>query len=180
VVKYVFGFGSLVNNATHSYTDTQTAQLARWRRIWVKTQSRETVFLSAMRDPDQSIMGLIARVPDQSWQDLDAREFAYSRVDIRTEVTPPLGDVALYQVSTPAPDQQRGHILQSYLDVVVQGYLHHYGLEGAESFFNSTHGWHFPVLNDRAAPRYPRACALSAQEIKHVDDLMDAHAITRI
>jgi hypothetical protein len=23
-------------------------------------------------------------------------------------------------------------------------------------FFDSTHGWHTPVLDDRAAPRYPR------------------------
>jgi hypothetical protein len=63
-------------------------------------------------------------------------------------------------------------ILMSYLDVVVQGYLREFGQAGAEDFFATTDGWDIPVLDDRAAPRYPRHQALTGDERALVDALL--------
>jgi hypothetical protein len=48
--------------------------------------------------------------------------------------------------------------------VVVQGYLREFGEEGVTRFFTTTHGWDAPILDDRAAPRYPRHQPVTATE----------------
>jgi len=58
----------------------------------------------------------------------------------------------------------------SYLDVVIQGYLRAFGQDGALRFFETTDGWGSPILNDRAAPRYPRHQALRPDETAFVDE----------
>ena len=57
---YFFGYGSLVNRDTHLYRDCHRAELRGWRRAWVRTAERETVFLSVRMDPESAIDGLIA------------------------------------------------------------------------------------------------------------------------
>ncbi|MEY8843070.1 gamma-glutamylcyclotransferase, partial [Cribrihabitans sp. XS_ASV171] len=61
-------------------------------------------------------------------------------------------------------------ILLSYLDVVVQGYLRVFGVDGADRFFATTDGWESPILDDRAEPRYPRHRRLKDEERAFVDD----------
>ena len=61
-------------------------------------------------------------------------------------------------------------MLLSYIDVVVQGYLREFGERGVRHFFETTDGWEAPVLDDRAAPIYPRHQRLSPDERALVDD----------
>lgn len=163
-----FGYGSLVNRATHSYANAAHAQLVGWRRAWVRTQVRDVVFLSGVRDANSTIDGLIAEVPDADWSALDAREHGYARIASARDVThskPDQTEISHYAV--PAETWQAEgdqHILLSYLDVVVQGYLREFGAAGVTNFFATTDGWDTPVLDDRAVPRYPRAQVLSNQE----------------
>ncbi|MEM9427313.1 MAG: gamma-glutamylcyclotransferase, partial [Pseudomonadota bacterium] len=65
-----------------------------------------------------------------------------------------------------------GHhpILLSYIDVVVQGYFRIGGEVAVEAFFHTTDGWDAPVLDDRAAPRYPRHQSLSSEETALAND----------
>ena len=71
--------------------------------------------------------------------------------------------------------RRRAHpILLSYLDVVIQGYLRHFGPDGVARFVATTEGWNAPVLNDRAAPLYPRAQRLTAAETGLVDTILQA------
>lgn len=60
-------------------------------------------------------------------------------------------------------------LLLSYIDVVVQGYLREFGPEGVRHFFETTEGWHAPIINDRAAPIYPRHQILNDEERAFVD-----------
>ena len=179
-----FGYGSLVNRATHSYEKASRAQLTGWRRAWVRTEVRDVAFLSVVPDRSTTIDGLIAQVPGADWAALDAREYGYGRIlsagavshpdDPRTEIS----HYAVPQDTWATGGQQR--ILLSYLDVVVQGYLQEFGAGGVASFFATTDGWDTPVLNDRTAPRYPRSQQLSAQEAALVDQhlaLRGAHII---
>lgn len=167
-----FGYGSLVNVATHSYPEPTQATLPGWRRIWRTTTLRETAFLSVERDPGTQIDGLIARVPNAEWADLDAREAAYTRIDVTGSLATP-HQTAVYRVHPDLVDDTApGGILLSYLDVVVQGYLHSFGPQGVARFFATTSGWNLPVINDRTAPRYPRHQHLTDSERNLVDQCL--------
>lgn len=171
---WFFGYGSLVNRATHDFARPQPARLNGWRRVWRHTGLRPVAFLSAEPDPACSIDGLIAQVPRGDWAALDQREWAYDRMPVTKAVEHGLSEsaeIAVYAVPggrEAAPDSAHP-ILLSYIDVVVQGFLREFGLAGAEGFFETTSGWDAPVLNDRAEPRYPRHQALSAEETALVD-----------
>ncbi len=174
MTPYFFGYGSLVNRNTHAYPDTHPARLRGWRRAWVRSAAYDKVFLSVIPDPDTTISGLIAAVPGNDWSALDARETGYARLDSGEAVIHPLvpaPPVAHYAV--PASEQgatSRNTIILSYLDVVVQGFLREYGEDGVRDFFDTTDGWDTPILNDRAAPQYPRHQPLTAAETALVDD----------
>lgn len=170
-----FGYGSLVNLATHDYADPHPARLAGWRRVWRHTKLRDAAFLSVERCEQTEISGIVARVPGADWAALDAREAAYARRDVTDTVrhqSQP-GPVAVYEVEDIHLSDRNDHpILQSYLDVVVQGYLRVFGEAEAQAFFETTHGWDTPILDDRADPIYPRAQRLSPDETLFVDEAL--------
>ena len=169
---YFFGYGSLVNRSTHSFADAHPAQLKGWRRRWRPTSLRDVAFLSVVRDDACDIEGLIAPVPDADWHALDLREGAYDRVPAAHMVDhelPHQPQIAIYAVPgydvPEAGHAERGHhLLLSYIDVVIQGYLREYGPSGAQQFFDTTDGWEVDVIDDRAEPLYPRACTLAPEE----------------
>lgn len=172
---YFFGYGSLVNSATHDFSDPRPARLKGWRRAWRHTDLREVAFLTAIPDPRTEIEGMIAHVPGGDWDKLDDREWAYDRVAATESVTHFVKhdiEIAVYAVPEHRhqPPSRAYPILLSYLDVVVQGYLHEFGAEGADRFFATTDGWDAPILNDRGAPRYPRHQQLRAEETRFVDE----------
>lgn len=172
--SYFFGYGSLVNRASHTFAGAMPAQLTGWRRIWRHTGLRPVAYLTVVPDPTAEIDGLIAPVADADWPALDLREAAYIRKPAAHQVRhslPHPAEIAVYTI----PEGQHGApthahpILLSYLDVVVQGYLHEFGAAGVQRFFDTTHGWDAPVLNDRADPLYPRHQPLSADERAQTD-----------
>jgi class 3 adenylate cyclase len=71
---YFFGYGSLVNRATHVFAEAHPAQLRGWRRVWRHTEMRPVAFLTALPDPQSTIDGLIAAVPGADWPALDLGE----------------------------------------------------------------------------------------------------------
>lgn len=182
---YFFGYGSLVNRATHAYPQAAPAVATGWRRVWIQTPARQHAYLSAVRAPGHRIDGLIAAVPGSDWAALDAREAAYDRISDTANIAHRQANVdaiSIYAVSTArsAVDTVRNPILLSYLDVVLQGYLREFGEGGAESFIASTDGWDAPVLDDRAAPIYPRHQRLDRSETAFVDDTLDRIGARRI
>ncbi|SER74677.1 ChaC-like protein [Tranquillimonas rosea] len=169
---YFFGYGSLVNRATHSYAAAHPARLHGWRRVWRHTDLQPQAFLTAVPVEGSAIDGLIAAVPGADWAALDARETGYDRV-AAPRVDHPVGDVDVRVYTIPkgkhrVPDDTCP-ILLSYLDVVVQGYLTEFGESGVEAFFATTDGWDTPIRDDRHAPLYPRAQVLEPRERAMVD-----------
>ena len=182
---YFFGYGSLVNRDTHAFDGAHPARLKGWRRVWRHTLLREVAYLTVVPDSDCEIDGLIAQVPQDDWAALDERERAYDRVSAAHQISHPLPhqpEIAVYAIprgrhGTPSTS---GPVLLSYIDVVVQGYLREFGESGVIRFFDTTHGWDAPVLDDRADPIYPRHTRLSAQERAMVDDLLSDRAVSLI
>jgi len=176
--QYFFGYGSLVNTATHRYSRTEPVVLTGWRRVWRHTKLSETAFLSVMPNTDTKIGGLIAHVPDNNWAELDLRETGYGRTMIPGDALSGVSegiDVHVYQTRLDGDVSQTTlhPILLSYLDCVVQGFLQCFGETGVTEFFDTTSGWDAPVLNDRTQPRYPRHQTLSAPETALVDAHLD-------
>ena len=174
---HFFGYGSLVNRATHDYPRATTAQVQGWRRVWTHTKLRKLAFLSVHPAPGAQIDGLIAAVPGHDWDALDTRERAYDRHLVPDHSTS-LDQVHIYAVTPDhidAPDA-RHPILLSYIDVVVQGFLREFGVEGAVRFFETTDGWDTPILDDRTAPLYPRHQRLTPEETAFVDTQLRRHA----
>ena len=171
---FFFGYGSLVNRRTHDFAEVYPAQISGWRRTWRHTALREVAFLTAVPEPGARMEGLIAAVPQADWASLDAREWSYARHAVGHLVAHEAGRGVHVEVFAVAPEHSapptvRHPVFLSYIDTVVQGYLHTFGAAGAERFFATTEGWDLPVVNDRAAPRYSRAQALGAADRDFVD-----------
>ncbi|MEO9823050.1 MAG: gamma-glutamylcyclotransferase family protein [Paracoccaceae bacterium] len=170
---FFFGYGSLVNRATHLYSQAYPAQIKGWRRAWRHVEGREVAFLTAVPDQNSTIDGLIAGVPDGDWSALDAREVWYQR-DIAKDVSHTLTSTPHIEIYH-APEALHRHataphpVLLSYIDVVVQGYLSEFGENGVARFFETTDGWDAPIKNDRNTPIYPRHQKLSRYQKKLVD-----------
>ncbi|MEF3048238.1 gamma-glutamylcyclotransferase family protein [Pseudotabrizicola sp. L79] len=169
---HFFGYGSLVNRATHDYPRPRPASLLGWRRVWVHVASRPVAFLSVERATGSQILGLVAQVPGADWAALDAREYAYLRQPETTLVDDKPVPVQVYAVPADdhLPPTTANPLILSYIDAVVQGFLREFGPQGAAHFFATTHGWQAPVLNDRANPSYPRHQVLTAAERRVVDE----------
>lgn len=173
-----FGYGSLVNLQTHSYDAVEPATLVGWRRRWshrVQRNGANVSSLSVIRASNSRIAGVTASVPGGDWDALDAREHGYERLIIPFEdLEPSAENISVYK-SLPQNDvvgNAAFPILQSYLDCVLQGFLHIHGPDAPTAFIASTDGWETPILQDRAAPRYPRAITLSDDETAHIDELL--------
>ena len=164
-----FGYGSLVNTATHDYPNTRPANLPGWRRQWVQSTINNFAFLTAIPDPLNQIAGLIADIGDIGWRILDQREAAYDRVMLNTKRFNGI-KIYLAKPSAIAPAGSGKPVLLSYLDCVVQGYNTVYGHDGVRDFFRSTSGWDTPILDDRKEPIYPRAQVLLNSETNLTDD----------
>ncbi|WP_299921726.1 gamma-glutamylcyclotransferase family protein [uncultured Pelagimonas sp.] len=173
---YFFGYGSLVDQRTHAYAPTQPAKASGWARAWCATPDRNLCFLTAIRDANCAILGLVAPVPSQDWSVLDERERAYERHEASADIdhSAPGSSIAIYSVS----DHRRSiptaknPILLSYLDVVIHGYLQEFGADGAAHFFSTTQGWEAPILNDRSDPIYPRSQTLGDATRQTVDSAL--------
>jgi len=166
-----FGYGSLVNLATHDYPNARPATLTGWRRIWRKTAQGPQAFLSVERADGVQIAGVVADVPGADWAALDLREAGYERHDVSHLIGHDgvVGPTSVYEVRDAHLQDANNPILLSYLDVVVQGFLRVHGKKGVAAFFATTAGWDTPILDDRANPRYPRHQPLTADERALVD-----------
>lgn len=177
-----FGYGSLVNLASlrTPYISAHRARLTGWGRTWLARPKVEgsfaaidgLAFLSAEKSPRTTIEGLVIIDHRSSLASLDEREALYDRHTLqRSDVEflddDPLeagADLFLY-VAQPPAQKMKANILQSYLDVVMQGYHGHFGEAGVEAFVQTTSNFDCPILPDRDQPLYPRSVELSAEEI---------------
>ncbi len=188
-----FGYGSLVNADTLAAgTRAVRVRVSGWRRAWRHsgpTRFGRRCTLTVYPDPDGAIDGVVIAQPKSSLPALDQREGQYSRHAIDHRALewlepPPAGWPAPFLYVGDACYRRPGDvdhpIMLSYLDVVIAGFLRTFGGAGADHFLATTDDWHVPVLNDRAAPRYPRALSLSHGERRRVDRCLKDLAIEPI
>jgi gamma-glutamyl AIG2-like cyclotransferase len=179
---FFFGYGSLVNRATHDYELARPARVIGWRRKWRHTSLRDVAYLTVQEAPGHRIDGLIAAVPNADWAALDIREKAYDRLHLPDRHVdhdhPDNISVQIYKTKpgNDAPPTVLHPILLSYLDTVIHGYLDVFGEQGVHDFFDSTDGWDSPIHNDRDAPIYPRHSAPKDDILGFIDEKLNTVA----
>ncbi len=173
---YFFGYGSLVNRQTHSFSESRPARVSGWRRKWRHSILREVAYLTVVPAPGHAIDGLIAAVPDGDWKVLDQREHAYDRLRLEDDAVahdhPDPIFVQMYKTrdGEDAAPTVRHPVLLSYLDTVITGYQDIFGETGVGHFFDTTDGWDAPILDDRKEPIYPRYVEPSPDQKLMIDD----------
>ncbi len=191
VVAY-FGYGSLVNRATHRtrIIAAVPARVSGWQREWQPRPDMtlnpddqvEAALLTARRSPGSSMDGLLVFDHIDNLPAVDLRENDYHRrtvgegdVTLRSDQTLAGMPIYIYEADpAPMPDAVYP-ILQSYLDAVMQGFLREHGEAGLADFIATTGNFDIPILVDRDWPIYPRAVELLPEE----RDLIDRHLSKR-
>lgn len=189
-----FGYGSLVNRKTLS-SDIAAAipvTLKGWRRHW---QSRPKVdadthlhkkiaLLSVHPDNSDEIEGLLIVDRIENLEHLDQREQHYCKNGLMQEDFN-IPDAHAHQfaeipihlyVARPGqrPDSEIS-LLQSYLDVVMAGYIREFGKSGLQRFFDSTSNFDVTVIEDRSSPVYPRHLPITPKDAMLFDNLLRKH-----
>ena len=171
----VFGYGSLVNRGTLPPTLHVERGIARgFRRAW-RTRSPGVrggaCSLSIVPAADGEIEGLILTFDDAEWPMIRAREHNYNELRLADQP-----DVVIFRAKTGIDGFGDRHypIFLSYVETTLQGFFTEFGDDGARRFMETTDGWHVPIIDARAGPRYPRAQQLSDDEQLRVDELLKA------
>lgn len=168
----VFGYGSLVNRATlPPFVSARPMRLSGWRRAWRASGRSEAgggvCSLSVTPAEGAAADGLAITFEDAIWPLIRRREIRYDPVTLD-------GGMIVFRAE-PAIDRfgdDEHPIHLSYVEVVLRGFLTEFGEAGTARFMAETDGWHAPVLDDRAAPRYPRAQHLAQSERALVDRML--------
>jgi len=100
---------------------------------------------------------------------VDEREAGYtrnrlSRDDLALPDSAKIPDDLFVYVADEAKQTDTGSLLQSYLDAVMQGFLHEYGEAGVSHFVDTTTRFERGLIRDRNNPLYPRSISLNAAE----------------
>jgi len=170
----VFGYGSLVNRGTlPPAVDVRPATVTGWRRAWraaSRSAGRGVCAVSISEAADEAIDGLVVTFEQAIWPAIEAREQRYVWFELDG-----FGERVLAFRAQPEVDRwgdTEHPVSLTYIDCILQGYLREFGEDGVRRFMASTDGWHVPIVDDRAAPRYPRAQVLTADERALVDRML--------
>lgn len=198
--NFVFGYGSLINTASRNATVARPIHAIPVRvsaafdyvRAWDDRSPSGFTALGLERpgagEKPMTINGVLFPVDGNDMAALDSREAGYVRVDVPRadiqavswEALPARGRIWAYIPEIPGkkpgvdlpPPNASFPLLQSYIDVVVEGGLE-YGPGFAREIIATTTGWSRYWLNDREEPRRPWVFDKSYQT---VDRLLEMNA----
>ena len=185
-VSYVsyFGYGSLVNRDTRPPGEIAiNATLNGWRRVWdhrvATTRERHACTSLSIEPAENAIDGVLVRIPESNLPALDARESGYRRLQLNaSNFTHPPGvtDTIIHVYQSLDSNRHLADdehpVTQSYVDCVMAGYARRFGDTGLRHLLQTTRGWDRPVLEDRAAPTYPRSVMLPKEQLDYFDSLL--------
>jgi hypothetical protein len=187
-MNYIFGYGSLICADSRSRTgvtsEAYPIEVQGIARHWSLNSAHSSgTVVSAHLDSNAVCNGVYFSVDDINLALFDEREAGYQRVIIDWKNVLPLSDHPLpkdgvlwayvgMQNSQPSPEKP---ILQSYLDVIINGCLDIHP-DFAQRFTELTGKWGY-LYNDRDNPEYPRPLK-STERHPHIDQVLKSHLPT--
>jgi hypothetical protein len=172
---FIFGYGSLINSNSRNATSSAPipAIPARisgafgYRRCWNDRSQSGFTALGLCRTQSgelgATVNGVLYPVQHDDLAKFDKREEGYNRVAVPLDQIeaagwqrlPEEGRIWIYVPAHMGKEPDASYpILQSYIDVVVEGGLE-YGEDFAQEILETTYGWNHYWLNDRQLPRRP-------------------------
>ncbi|HJS87833.1 MAG TPA: gamma-glutamylcyclotransferase family protein [Acetobacteraceae bacterium] len=180
--NFIFGYGSLINTTSRNATASKpiaampvrVAAAFGYVRCWCDRSASGFTALGLRRpkpgEDAMTVNGVLYPVEGNDMGAFDAREAGYRRVEVPREQIeavswqrlPEQGQIWVYVpvhgdnapgVDLPAPSSDFP-LLQSYIDVVVEGGME-YGPDYAREIIATTTDWNSYWLNDRELPRRP-------------------------
>jgi hypothetical protein len=188
--NYVVGFGSLLSDDSRRRFSDINCQaipvvISGWRRAWMtRSLDEQQTHLSALVDEGASFNAallpieqispqLIRREQDYEFVKVDSRQLSVAVNQPLLDFSYELANKNLWICQTKKSESASPNypICQTYLDTCLAGCLE-IGMRGfCLEFLQSTAGWDAGWINDRLAPRYPRAAIIS-HETQHLIDEM--------
>lgn len=181
-VNFIFGYGSLINTASRNATagapihaiPARVSAAFGYIRAWVDRSASGFTALGLRRpkagESAMTVNGVLYPVRGNDMAAFDAREAGYVRVEVpRADIEalswqrlPETGQIWVYIPHAPGqppgvglePPGAAFPILQSYVDIVIQGGLE-YGPAYAREIIETTKDWSADWLNDRELARRP-------------------------
>jgi len=184
-MNYIFGYGSLICTDSRSRTgisgSAHPIEVRGIARKWsVHVPDYAGTAVGAHSDPEAYCNGVFFAVDEDNLGRFDGREKGYRRIELpwadvqslSTESLPLTGILWAYVGTSQAAPEAARPIMQSYLDVILNGCLN-YGPDFARRFTELTGQWQH-LVNDRAQPTYPRPLQSSAR-LPEIDGLLIEH-----
>lgn len=179
--EFLFAYGSLIGSESHNLaggTATRVpARVTGLRRGWfLSIPEDRDMGLGAVFHEGGTCNGIVLELNTSGISAADGREtqHGYSRVQLPNETISTKNrafnecdKVWVYITNQPEPPSADFPIAQSYVDVVLSGCME-IGHEFAMEFIATTHGWEYPWIDDRKAPRYRRAKSADRQQIDEI------------
>ncbi|MFC1587811.1 gamma-glutamylcyclotransferase family protein [Planctomycetota bacterium] len=169
--QLIFGYGSLICQQSRDNTGDSgrsiPARLKGFKRGWlVNIPSSGMTAAGVVPETGAYCNGVLFSLPPGELQKYDARELAggYKRLELNgnditvlaDDTVIPAGTVWIYTALHPSKPCDNCPLVQSYVDVILNGCLA-VSREFATEFINTTTAWEGLWLNDRNDPRYVRA-----------------------
>ena len=180
---YIFGYGSLICADSRARTgitgDAIPVTALNIERSWsVPVPEARTTAVGATQKTGARCNGVIFPVSEDMLEQFDIREAGYDRIRLSTDqidsdqLLPDNLRIWVYVGQSTHRASPEHPIPQSYVDVIFNGCFS-YGHQFTDTFIRSTSGWQH-LINDRHAPRYPRAMA-DFRHADKVDSLLKQH-----
>lgn len=190
-MHYVVGYGSLLSDESRRRFSAIACHpipvsVRGWRRAWITRSVTEyQTYVGATADADAMLNGALVPIADIS-PDLQKREqdYTFEPVALAQLKHASLSfdallaklksdQIWLCQSRAHTPADAAHPVYQSYLDTCLCGCLEAGGEAFARLFLTTTDLLHHYWVDDRAAPRYPRAAIPSRHTVKHIDGMLD-------
>jgi hypothetical protein len=190
--QFIFGYGSLINTRSRDSTAANSVAAIPARvsaafgyiRTWNDRSPSGFIALGLRRagpgETGMTINGVVYPVEGTDMSAFDAREKGYIRVEVPRQdleavswqAIPSEGKIWAYVPEQGSRPNAEYPLLQSYIDVVIEGGLE-YGPDFAREIIQTTTGWSEYWLNDRRLARRPWVFDSLYQQ---VDELLAAQA----
>jgi len=202
-MNYIFGYGSLLSRYSRQhysniYSPVEAATLNGWKRAWCAAYPDErATYAGALPSKSRQLDGLL--IPSEIDEGIVERERGYqftrlslselvivhSNIGSNSRSGFRLSDddqVWICESLMPELATLDKPLPQSYVDTCISGCMESHGVEGAKRFIQQTNGWDCIWVNDRhlhTEPIYPRYTAISIEQSKLIDSLLEYHGVLK-